>query len=117
MPALPPGVHVYTDHEAARHGLPADLGLGTAPPGSPPLTRAPSEAVAADGAEDQHCPGRSYTRKQGQVATQCLILLPASLSSDAHAWLGLGFFFLPTSQTGGWKEEGEELETGSGAAL
>lgn len=63
MPALPPGVHVYTDHEAARHGLPADLGLGTAPPGSPPLTPAPSEAVAADGAEDQHCPGRSYTRK------------------------------------------------------
>lgn len=115
MPALPPGAHVYTDHEAARHGLPADLGLGTAPPGSPPLTPAPSEAVAADGAEEQHCPGRSYTRKQGQVATQCLVLLPASLSFRRARLVGTGVFF-PAYFTDR-RLEGEELETGSGAAL
>lgn len=52
---------------------------------------------------------------QGQVATQCLVLLPASLSFRHARLVGTGVFF-PAYFTDR-RLEGEELETGSGAAL
>lgn len=112
MPALRPGVHVYRDHKAARHGLPADLGLGTAPPGSPPLTPAPSEAVAADRAEDQDCPERSYTRKSRPSGDPVSHPLSCFTVFQTRT-LGWDWgFFLPTSQMGGWKEKNWRREAG-----
>ena len=83
---------------------PADLGLSTAPPGSPPLTPAPSEAGAADGAEDQDCRERSYTRKSRPSGNPVSRPLSCFTVFQTRT-LGWDWgFFLPTSQMAGWKE-------------
>lgn len=50
-PILPPGVHVYTDHEAAWHGLPADLSLLVAHV----LPPTPSKAVGGRAHQSPSC--------------------------------------------------------------
>lgn len=117
-PILPPGVHVYTDHEAAWHRLPADLGLKRSllvahvlPPLPPKQwVDEPTKAPAADGAEDQACPERSHTRKSrpsvGPVSRP-----PSCFTVFQTRTLGWVWGFFPAYFTDR-RLEGEELETG-----
>lgn len=111
-PALPPGVHVYTDHQAPGAGSPltwASNGPSWQPTSYPHSLQSagwmsPPKPRLQTGQRTRAAWNAPTLGSQDQVGALCLVLFPASLSFKHASLGGFGGFFLPTSQTGGWKE-------------
>lgn len=117
-PILPPE-STSTDHEAAWHGLPADLSPPGSPRSYPPLPPKlrqdePTKAPAVIRAEDQACLERSHTRKSrlgvGPVVHRPFFSCFTVFQTRTLGWFGVFSCLLHRQEAGrrgNWRQEGK----------